>query len=536
MSENEDIKSSNLWSKSFDLPNQGLRAYFGRVVSGYPNEERTPFFNKKSVEEVLKGWDATLSSISSEWPSLYEFEIDLRSKVGPMSIMQPLEKRMDDIEAYYSSITKKSVPIQSSALEKVVKEWLPNGGSVTPRGQKATLLAMKKSTSSGSPYFTKRRTVMDKTVPCTVWQSDLLTKQKLNDGREYLAPAILGWRGQEGGPKLDDVKQRVVWMFPFGVNVCELQVYQPLIEYAQRHNIVPAWVGMDAVDRKITELFDTKSDSDLVVCTDFSKFDQHFNPQMQMGAKTILQGIMRPNEMFMDWISHVFPIKYSIPLAYNWESIRTGAHGMASGSGGTNADETLTHRALQYEAAMSSGSPLNPNSMCLGDDGVLTYPGIRVEDVVKTYSSHGQEMNLEKQYAATDNCTYLRRWHHKEYRHKDVCVGVYSTYRAIGRLCEQERYYDPDIWGPNMVALRQLSILENCKYHPMREEFVQFCIKGDKFRLGLDIPGFMDNIKDIAHDAIDLMPDFLGYTRTLSSEDEALGIQNWWIVNYLKSL
>lgn len=250
-----------------------------------------------------------------------------------------------------------------------------------------------------------------------------------------------------------------------------------------------------------------------------------------------LSSILTPGYDTTQWLVKVFPIKYMIPLAYDWNKVRFGKHGMGSGSGGTNCDETLAHRALQYEAAQLAGARLNPNSQCLGDDGVLTYPGITVEDVVKAYSSHGLEMNKDKQYAATQDCTYLRRWHHKNYRVGGICVGVYSTCRALGRLRYLERFQDPRFWDEKAVALRQLSILENVKYHPLKEQFVQFCMKRDKYRLGLDIPHFLDNIESIAQEKIDDMPDFLGYTRTLQSEgDPTGGISKWWIVNYLKSM
>nr|AIY31292.1 putative RNA-dependent RNA polymerase [Dromedary picobirnavirus] len=366
---------------------------------------------------------------------------------------------------------------------------------------------MKKSTNSGSPYFTKRRAVVDKTVPLDLDIRQPEVVQQLVDS-QWLSCAVLGWRGQEGGPTDEDVKQRVVWMFPFGINVCELQFYQPAIELAQRFNLVPAWVGMESVDRCITKLFDTKGKKDLVICTDFSKFDQHFNPHMQDCAKAIIGHLLNGTSSSRNWLENVFPVKYMIPLAYDYGKIRYGQHGMGSGSGGTNFDETLTHRALQYEAAQAAGQKLNPYSQCLGDDGILSYPGITAKEVMQSYSAHGQDMNLEKQYESTQDCTYLRRWHHTNYRVDGVCVGVYSTYRALGRLCEQERFYDPEVWGPKMVALRQLSIIENCKYHPLRDEFAEFCMKGDKYRLGIDIPGFLDNIQHFAEEAIDLMPDF----------------------------
>jgi hypothetical protein len=521
------------FNQYFNLPNPGLRAYFQHVESGSDEEYRTTFFRDKSLEDILQGWNRTLTKIKREWPTLYEFENDLRKKVGPMSIMRPLQDRMPDIDSYYDSISLESVPISQAAVEATINWFSPLRG-LRVREQARTLDLMKKSTNSGSPYFTKRRAVVDKTYPSTVYSNT-----QILHSHEWGSAAILGWRGQEGGPLFDDVKQRVVWMFPFAVNLCELQMYQPLIEGCQNHNLVPAWIGMDAVDREITALFDTKSKNDLIICTDFSKFDQHFNSDMQHCARAILEGICAPNEDNHKWLEEVFPIKYDIPLAYDYGKVRYGAHGMGSGSGGTNADETLTHRALQYEAALSQSKTLNPHSMCLGDDGILSYPGINIDDVVRTYASHGQEMNTDKQYASKHDCTYLRRWHHTDYRVDGVCVGVYSTFRALGRLAEQERYYNPEVWGPKMVALRQLSIMENVKWHPLRDEFANYCMKGDKYRLGIDIPGFLDNIEAEAQKATDYMPDFLGYTKSLQYESRdrkaGTGISDWWIVQYLKS-
>nr|ANS53885.1 RNA-dependent RNA polymerase [Picobirnavirus wolf/PRT/416/2015] len=531
MSKSKVIKNFDSY---FQLPNQGLRTYFGRVVKGQPEVYDTPFAKAESTDTLMKEWDKILVSISDEWPTLYEFETDLGSKVGPMSVMKPLKDRIEDIDAYYDGILLPSKPVDERALSATFKEWSRIAG-LQLRSQNKTVEQMKKSTNSGSPYFSKRKIVVPQTIPCDVWQDNEVTKQTVR-GDHWNACAVLGWRGQEGGPNINDVKQRVVWMFPFAVNISELQVYQPLIESAQRFNLVPAWVSMESVDREITKLFDTKSSDDLIVCTDFSKFDQHFNSSLQDAAHQLLTRILTPNNASRAWLGEVFPIKYNIPLAYDYGSLRFGKHGMGSGSGGTNADETLAHRALQYEAAILNSSHLNPHSQCLGDDGILTYPGITVDDVVKAYTAHGLEMNESKQYASTQDCTYLRRWHHVNYRENGVCVGVYSTNRALGRLRYLERYYNPEVWGAKMVALRQLSILENVKYHPLKVQFAEFCMKRDKYRLGIDIPGFLDNIAEEAQAAIDHIPDFLGYTKTLqTSTKENIGIQNWWIVNYLKS-
>lgn len=514
----------------FNLPNPGLRSYFDIVRTGQPEVYRTTFFRGSSVESIMEKWLSQLEMIRKDWPSLWDFEMDLKAKVGPMSVMFPLSKRMKDIDSYYDSISLESKPFSTAAVNAVKKEFARVGG-LRLRCQARVLTRMKLSTNSGNPYFTRRKSVLLKTLPCRV----TLDEQLLPNGK-WNNCAVLGWRGQEGGPTVNDVKQRVVWMFPFAVNVAELQFYQPFIEAVQHFGIVPAWVSMDAVDRRITKMFDTKGPGDLVICTDFTKFDQHFNPTLQSAARTIYDALLTGDES-VTWLNQVYPIKYEIPLAYDYGKVRVGKHGMGSGSGGTNADETVAHRMLQYEAAISSNQKLNPYSQCLGDDGILTYPGITVEDVTRSYTDRGLDMNLDKQYASEQDCTYLRRWHHVNYRLGGVCVGVYSTCRAIGRLCMQERYYDPEVWSSKMVALRQLSILENVKFHPLFRQFVDFCMKGDKYRLGLDIPGFLDNIESIAREATELMPDFLGYTKSLGLDGSKTfsGISDWSVVRYLRS-
>lgn len=136
---------------------------------------------------------------------------------------------------------------------------------------------------------------------------------------------------------------------------------------------------------------------------------------------------------------------------------------MGSGSGGTNFDECLAHKALQFECARQSGAELNPYSMAYGDDGILTFPGITVDKLVTCYESHGQVCNPDKQHASTDDAIVLRRYYHNSYRPDGLMRGIYSTFRALGRLMGQERFYDPDVWSKEMVELRYLSILENCK-------------------------------------------------------------------------
>lgn len=498
-----------------------LRSYLGHVEEGVDEDYRTPLFNGRPREDVLNEWQPTLERKLAGMEGLLEFENTLREKVGPLSFMKPLEERIPDIEAYYSDIHLQSKPISLDAIDALIKDWRSIRG-LRLRSQSTTWDNMKKSTSSGSPFFTKRSNVIDKTMPCEKAGDWILYPAN----RKYKPCAILGWRGQEGGLEPDDVKQRVIWMFPMGYNLLELAFYQPLIKGCQQFNLVPAWNGNDAVDEEVTALFDTKGKDDVIIATDFTKFDHHFNSDMQKCAMSVEKALGAPQE----WLDNVCASKFSIPLLTKMDEMWYGEHGMPSGSGGTNADETLSHRCLQLEAAITSHAELNRHSMCLGDDGLLSYPGIDLDHVLDTYTSHGMEMNESKQFVSKTEAEYLRRWYSTEYRINGISRGVYSTYRALGKLMGQERFYDPKLWGPEMVVMRSLSIIENCKWHPAKEEFLEFCVKGDKYRLGLDIPGFFDNLAK-SYESNELAQSFKSYTA-----GDNVGINDWWCVKALKAM
>lgn len=83
-------------------------------------------------------------------------------------------------------------------------------------------------------------------------------------------------------------------MMPFHLNIEELTVYQPLIEAIQHHNLIPAYNSLEEVEKVVTKLFDTKSPDDLVIATDFTKMDQHFNEGMQYISKECISRLLTP--------------------------------------------------------------------------------------------------------------------------------------------------------------------------------------------------------------------------------------------------
>lgn len=517
-------------SDYFAQPNPGLLAYFSHVEAGSTEDIRPPFWKGKSRQEVLDAWTERFDSLDVDhlMPGLKAFEFEMRGKVGPLSIMKPLVERIPKIEEYYEDVLLPSVPIADEAIMAFCRTVRPV--KVQLMSEKNTVARMRLSTNSGAPYFTKRRRVV---------AGNLLDYQSVPEVTLSL-PAVLGWRGQEGGPEPEDVKQRIVWMFPFNTNVQELMAYNPLISAWQHYNINSAYISQRAVEEKITRLFDTKGD-EYVVVTDFSGFDQHFNLDLQSAARQIIRyqlansghDVWNPEQ----WLEQVFPVKYEIPLVCSPKLMYSGKHGMGSGSGGTNFDECCAHGAMQHEVAILHGKRLNPYSNAYGDDGYLSYEGIDVDDVISAYSSHGQVMNPSKQSVDKHSAVYLRRYFHDSYRGKDgIMLGVYSTFRALGRLLGQERYipFEEDSGDyARYVELRAYSILENCAQSPIFHEFVDFVISGDKYRLGLDLSGFLDSLTSQVRKYTEIDPDLLGYTKTLQNAGK--GIENWEIIKYLKS-
>nr|QHN70727.1 RNA-dependent RNA polymerase [Mongoose picobirna-like virus Mongoose/KNA/M17A/2017] len=506
------IKKLNL-KDYFILPNQGLQSYLHKTEVGSDLDIRTPFWDEKPRSSIMAMWQAVVdsSNLEAKLPGLYKFEMDMKSKVGPLSVQEPLLRRIPDVMDYYND--PKGQEVSPRAIACVKEEFKALRG-LRLRDADATVAEMRRNTNSGAPYFTRRSRVESESL-------------ELAKTRSLAYPAVLGWRGQEGGIDTDNVKQRVVWMFPFQTNIAELQFYQPMIRAIQAHKLIPAYLDHTAVDARITNLFDTKPTGDLVVETDFTKFDQSFWTPLQHVARAVYADW---GPQLDKWIREVFPVKYNIPMVLSNNLISTGPHGMASGSGGTNADESIAHRALQHEAALASGQTLHPSSMAYGDDGILTFKGITVDKVVAQYTKHGVTMNESKQGASTTECVFLRRWHSMSYRKNGIMVGVYSTFRALGRLMGQERYYDPKQWGPEMVIMRALSILENCNQHPLFEEFIEFVIKGDKYGLGTKLPGFLDNLQAMYAKARDVMPDYGGF---VNDNMKRKGILSWKVVQYL---
>ena len=78
-----------------------------------------------------------------------------------------------------------------------------------------------------------------------------------------------------------------------------------------------------------------------------------------------------------------------------------------------------------------------------------------------------------------------------------MVLGMYPSILAINTAMNPERFHDARKWSGEMEILRWIMILENCKNLPYFKELVIFFIEGDKYKLGIDIPGFFDALPSL---------------------------------------
>nr|QXV86698.1 MAG: RNA-dependent RNA-polymerase [Picobirnavirus sp.] len=486
--------------------------YLDSLKAGQSEVFRTPFWNKLPMPYIVKEWMkvVTANDINSKMPGLFEIEVEQSKKVGPYSVIPPSAKRMESLLEYWEPVEGEE-PISDSAVNQVIKLFKTK---LRPYSREQSIAEMRLNTSAGLPYYMKRREAL-RIYERTNWE----------DYYPYMA--IWGTRVQPGGPSVSDEKVRSVFMMPFSLNVKEGRYYYPLIHYMQEKNLPWPVNTLRWTEERITHLFDTKPADQLVVNTDFTSFDQHFRKPLQDAAYKILMAVFQDEAAPL--IDETFRVKYTLPLLISENEAVFGDHGMGSGSTGTNPDENLSHKSLQYEAAEEAGEELSPDSLALGDDGILTFKGITADAVIKTYTKHGLVMNESKQYVSANSAKYLQRYYHVSYRdEKGIMLGVYPTFRALGRLMAQERFQNPKYWGPRQVTLRALSILEGCNNHPLFETFVNFVAKGDKYDLGRNIPNFFDTIEQ-EYEEYKAQHDLETYTQ----RNEKTSIKDWRVVKYL---
>lgn len=485
---------------------------------------RSPLFKGESERDVIDNYFNLLSRTSGITHDLYEYEKSRITKVGPQGGYPPFDDRKSSFEDYFTlpgSINYSSSQIDD--LAKRVRDHLFGGKRdlrpwsyerILKKGQIGGTL----NTNSGCPSYGRRS---DSTIQARAIRDALSGKW-----RDY--PAILGSRGQRQA-------DRFIFMFPFSTNLIEQSFVNPVLD-AIRSNSVPsfsAWEGFDKVALTLTE--QGISSSKTKCSTDYIKMDKHFGPDHFDFVYRVLGPVFQESvrTQLLETLTHCSQISVLVST----DKLYTGSHGMPSGSGWTNLAESIVSLAIMFTVEDHYGE--FAIKQVLGDDGLMIWNSI-ISDFPDVFSEHSKNFGLvsspDKQRVDEKTCVYLQRFFDVRIRTqlsgKSVVAGSYPGILALNTAMNPERFHDPVKWSSSMESLRWIMILENCNQSPVFHNLIDYFIKGDKFKLGLVIPGFLKRGLSQAYKVAKTLRDFVP-TYTKSSVER--GINDFAVVKYLKT-
>jgi len=372
-----------------------------------------------------------------------------RDKYGPRSVAKPFSEIEDTVLSSFTNATTSCDHLSNLPLKSSDK------GILRPMSVDNAVKLIKLSTNAGLPTLGKKRNALAETL------------QDLDSMYSQNWPLVPFVRTEDSG------KTRLVQGMPLSDIIQETRFFEPLFGYYRKLNHFSAMNGPESVNTAMTYLLsETVRLGQKCVSGDITAFDTTFGISLQDKVfdemSYLFQGGM--NYSLLYEIRYRFGHKGLVLPGY----VKNGPHGIPSGSRGTNLVGSVGNDKVL-------GQPLR---QVLGDDfaSASSEPDI----IFKRYADCGMELNPSKTVIADDHYLYLRMLFHPDYMRRSEVVGVYPTFRALRHLVYPPsfaQFESFDIAGKDYFSIRSLSILENCKYHPLFEELVKLWLKYDKYGL-----------------------------------------------------
>lgn len=451
LSDNKDAIPEKAYQKLTNLMNS-IREGSSEVIL-------SPIANREGWPEIRDEWIEFYSSLDkSNWPEpLIDMELAQQKKLGPRSIAEPwLNGVRESIYKYFEEWTGELI-----CDDNVLSPFKSRGLRVLrPLSLESAIKRIKKSTNSGLPFYAKKGEVIEKTL------------DDAYDAMSRFWAAIMFERTQEQG------RTRGVWGTALGQILREAPFFFPLLDRMRDSPWLSALLGPEAVDEAMDRLIKYAILNDLsIVTVDFSRFD------------TTIKGSLM--DCSWDVIRNFFQSQYSDELddiEYEFRNVGllcpdgviSGEHGIPSGSMFTNIVGSIAHAI----AALSTELVDINLSQVLGDDGVHLVRPEYVDDFLDSFARLGMVVNKEKSVTANNYSIYLQKLFHPDINVNGQIKGVYPINRGFNRLCNLERYVTfklDGISGEDYFAIRDLSIMENSKYHPAFREYVLWWAKKSKY-------------------------------------------------------
>jgi hypothetical protein len=445
-----------------------LSTSLDRIVSGSDSIIVSGIGVSNDPETLLSEWDKIFNANSSVLNSeLMQIEQTERSKYGPRSIAVPWVERKESMLNYYGTDNTTQLALPTSDLDFRKYALRPTSLNVAIEG-------LKNNTSSGLPWMEKKGAI----------KIDLL------ENYEYylnlLSPCVLFTRTQEMK------KTRNVWGVCAALVALEQQFYRPILDLQRNTIWRRALVSPTSVDYAITDQLKRAVSQNLFcVSGDFPAYDSTLKANAQRNCfdyfKLMFQSSYHDQ---LDYIADRFrDVEIVTP-----DGILSGPHGVPSGSTFTNEVDSVNQYLI-----LRSGN-VSPNDFQIQGD----YKALNTSDpnrIFKLFEDNGFTLSDDKTVVSKSSFRYLQNYYSLEYADPLGHIGgIYSIYRALNRIVYPERYDDytnSGIEGSDYNSIRTISILENCKNHPLYVPFVKFILDRDKYDLKFSGNGLQQYVQSI---------------------------------------
>ena len=453
-------------SRFVELPKRAvnaLRSWRGRTEKGSDVDYRSQLDHYVPRESIVKSSSSVLT-VTDE--TLIQFEESEKNKIGPYSIQAPWKDRVKTLQPYFTN--DKELNVNEEAYQEAlsyVRSFLP-GGSLQPLSLDAAVDTLPKGKYSGLPFLTTKPEVLKHYIT----RANLV----MDGGDGVVNPAVLGWRGQPGGPSPNDVKQRVIWMMDKLDAILGAQYLYPVINALRDRVQFSAWNDKDTVDNAMRLALSIASEKRVRIhSTDYDSFDSSL-------AARFIDDLF---EVIRSWFStsvglDVVKTGFITCGMLTPSGVAVGREGsVPSGSIFTNLIGTLWNLlCARYVAIRKRIS--HPFSTALGDDAVNIYmPDVSDEEIASIQRELGMTMNADKQFTSETHAHYLQNVHGVNGGWR----GVRPFYRMLNGALSYERRRDPQDWSHSMASVRTIMQLENCKWHQDFVSIVRFIANLDRY-------------------------------------------------------
>lgn len=440
-----------------------LSLHLENTIKGNDNVYITPMGREHGPEFILAEWNKIYEANMHKFNKpLIDLENLNKSQYGPRSIAKPWSERKDSVLSYYSDDKYK--------LTRYLSSNIKSEPILRPIKLDNAVKLLKNNTNAGLPFYTKK---------------GKLKTRYLDADNDYLYrndPCILFTRTQSGSDSKGWVaKTRNVWGYPMANTINEEKFYRPLLIHQMDKMWRSALIGPSSVDRSITRMINqAKISNKYLISIDFSSYDASVKYELQRQSFNYIKSKFQKE--YQSGVDAIFNSFNTIGLVTP-DGVLNGEHGVPSGSTFTNEVDSIAQYLVAKHTLLFDDSELQIQ----GDDGVYVIGSNNVDLLYDVFNYAGLSVNEDKSYISKDFVVYLQNLYHNDYRdEKGLIGGIYPTYRALCRLVYQERwsdFEDYDLKGIDYYSIRALTILENCKYHPLFHDLVKFILKLDKYSL-----------------------------------------------------